>query len=182
MALEAVEEQGMVALEAVRRQLQAQLPLEFQLLSVGSVPVFGPSLSQELLKALWHFDLSHQPLGSAPDGPEAAPSPRLDWDAAVADLLAAETLVWSDTDKKGRPRQRDCRPYLLQLARLEPVGARADTAPAPTATIRLALEASIDLQGRSLRPEQVRHWLAERLAAPLQLGQVQRRALVLGPC
>ena len=105
----------------------------------------------------------------------------LDWDGAVADLLAAETLVWSDTDKKGRPRQRDCRPCLLQLGRLAGSGDPGVDAPAEPC-IRLELEAAIDLQGRSLRPEQLQHWLAERLARPLQLGRVERRALVLRPC
>ena len=166
-------------LEVVRRQLQAQLPAEFPLLSVAAVPVFGPSLSQELLKAHWRFEL--RPLPAEPSAAGAQGVSALDWDGAVADLLAAETLVWSDTDKKGRPRQRDCRPCLLQLGRLAGSGDPGVDAPAEPC-IRLELEAAIDLQGRSLRPEQLQHWLAERLARPLQLGRVERRALVLRPC
>ena len=172
-------------LEVVRRQLQAQLPAELPLLSVAAVPVFGPSLSQELLKARWRFDLWPQPAGASAGASAGAvpPVPSAPaWDAALADLLAAETLIWSDTDKKGRPRQRDCRPYLLQL---EPVSAAAEEglAGVPAAQrIRLELEAAIDLQGRSLRPEQLQHWLAERLASPLQLGRVERRLLQLRPC
>ncbi|MCX5949084.1 MAG: TIGR03936 family radical SAM-associated protein, partial [Cyanobacteria bacterium] len=166
-------------LEAVRRQLQAQLPAEFPLLSVASVPVFGPSLSQELQKAHWHFDLQPLPLDSPPTTVDRAPA--LDWDGALADLLAAETLIWSDTDKKGRPRQRDCRPYLLRLGRLRPAG-DLDPDGSLEQPIRLALEATIDLQGRSLRPEQLQHWLAERLAVPLRLGRVERRSLELRPC
>ena len=33
----------------------------------------------------------------------------------VAAVLAAPSLIWQDTDKKGRPRQRDCREALLGL-------------------------------------------------------------------
>ena len=166
-------------LEAVQAQLQAQLPAELPLLSVAAVPVFGPSLSQELLKAHWRFDLLPLPGDSPMAGADGTPA--LDWNAALAELLAAETLVWSDKDKKGRPRQRDCRPYLLQLGRVTAPGAPGADAPAEPG-IRLDLLAAIDLQGRSLRPEQLQHWLAERLSSPLQLGRVARRALVLRSC
>jgi hypothetical protein len=105
----------------------------------------------------------------------------LDWQAALADLLAAESLIWSDTDKKGRPRQRDCRPFLLQLGPVDPSDDRT-AGPPGEPSIRLDLVAAIDLQGRSLRPEQLQHWLGERLATPLRLGQVERRSLVLRPC
>ena len=132
-----------------------------------------------MLKAHWRFDLWPQKAG-APEAGVGPTPPALAWDSALADLLAAETLIWSDTDKKGRPRQRDCRPYLLGLV---PAAGEDELAAAPgEQCIRLDLEAAIDLQGRSLRPEQLQHWLAERLASPLQLGRVERRSLVLRPC
>ena len=93
---------------AVRARLQVELPQEFQLLSAESVEVFGPSLSQQLVAARWQIQLT----------PATDPIlPSLEqWHQAVAAVLAAPSLIWQDTDKKGRPRQRDCREALLGLA------------------------------------------------------------------
>jgi hypothetical protein len=43
------------------------------------------------------------------------------------------------------------------------------------------LWAAIDGSGRSLRPEQVQHWIAERLGQSLALTALHRQALVLKP-
>ena len=88
-------------------------------------------------------------------------------------MLAAETLMWNDTDKKGRPRSRDCRPFLLDLQWAEP---QSD------GSLLCTLWAAIDAAGRSLRPEQVQHWLAERLGQSLSLSDLRRKDLVLKPC
>ena len=153
-----------------RRALVAVLPGEFELLSVAAVPVAAPSLSQELSAAIWRFSLvPEEPAGRV--GPTAE-----DWQRAVEAVLAAQSLIWRDTDKKGRPRERDCRPALLDLAMLE-VANGPDAAAAS-----LRLEASIDPQGRSLRPEQMAHWLAEELGRPLRLEAVRREALCLRAC
>ena len=146
----------------VRERLQPQLPPEFQLLSIVRVPVFGVSLSQELESAQWTFLLQAQ--GGEPVAPEQ-------WLQARATLLAAETLIWHDTDKKGRPRTRDCRPFLLDL----------QMPAAPDSTQPCSLWAAIDASGRSLRPEQVQHWIAERLGQSLTLTALRRQALVLKP-
>ena len=148
---------------AVRARLQVELPQEFQLLSAESVEVFGPSLSQQLMAARWQIQLT-----PAPD--QILPSLE-QWQQAVAAVLAAPSLIWQDTDKKGRPRQRDCREALLGLGlTLEPGG-----------SVMLELDAAIDPSGRSLRPEQLQHWLAEQLDRPLHLGRLQRQALTLKP-
>ena len=148
---------------AVRARLQVELPQEFQLLSAESVEVFGPSLSQQLVAARWQIQLT----------PATDPIlPSLEqWHQAVAAVLAAPSLIWQDTDKKGRPRQRDCREALLGLGfTLEPGG-----------SVLLELDAAIDPSGRSLRPEQLQHWLAEQLDRPLHLGRLRRQALLLKP-
>ncbi|MFN9934181.1 MAG: TIGR03936 family radical SAM-associated protein, partial [Cyanobacteriota bacterium] len=151
------------ASEAMER-LQLELPEGFHLHSVAEVPVSGPSLSQELAEAHWRFTL-HTPAGHPGPDPGA-------WRAAIADLLATDPLPWHDTDKKGRPRQRDCRPFLRELV--------AETVEVEAAD--LFLRAAIDPQGRSLRPEQISAWLAERLAVPLVLAAVRREALRLAAC
>ncbi len=148
---------------AVRARLQVELPQEFQLLSAESVEVFGPSLSQQLMAARWQIQLTPAPDPILPSLEQ--------WQQAVAAVLAAPSLIWQDTDKKGRPRQRDCREALLGLdLNLEPGG-----------RVMLELDAAIDASGRSLRPEQLQHWLSEQLDRPLHLGRLRRQALHLKP-
>ena len=139
-----------------RKTLQPLLPEGIQLLAAAVVPVSGKSLSQELTGAIWCFDLVPQ---------EQAPMP-LDWNAAVDQLLQATNLVWHDTDKKGRPRERDCRPALKALH---------VTDQNANGSVRLRLEAAVDEMGRSLRPAQIQHWLAETVGQSLQ---VQRLSLI----
>ncbi len=162
----------------VRVLLQQQLPPGLQLLSASQVPSFAPSLSQELLEAHWRIEL----LAPSAEGGLASPPPldgaRLR--AATAALLEAAELPWHDQDKKGRPRSRDCRPYLIELAPFE--AGDAASMPGQEGSMTLSLRARIDPQGRSIRPEHLRHWLSEALAQPLRLGRIQRRALTLATC
>jgi hypothetical protein len=168
----------------VRQRLQAQLPGEFSLLAVAEVPLAGPSLSQELAAAHWTLVLEPGPSDQAApwsfegygegdaqeqaDAGASGPPPGEAWQSAAADLLAAPQWIWSDTDKKGRPRQRDLRGSLASLV-VEPQGA----------TVTLRVEATIDGAGRSLRPEQLQHWFSSRLGWPLHLRRVCRDGLVL---
>jgi hypothetical protein len=41
---------------------------------------------------------------------------------------------------------------------------------------------AIDSQGRSIRPQQIQHWLSERLGQPLLLQAARREALLLHAC
>ena len=43
------------------------------------------------------------------------------------------------------------------------------------------LRAVVDSSGRSLRPEQLQHWLGELLGQPLTVTALRRRALLLKP-
>jgi hypothetical protein len=103
------------------------------------------------------------------------------WDRAINAVLNAPTLPWRDQDKKGRPRERDCRPYLLALRTTTPKAAAASRALEPL-RLDLELEAAIDPQGRSLRPDYVAYWLAEALAIPLTVDSVRRQRLRLRSC
>ncbi|MFO7629596.1 MAG: TIGR03960 family B12-binding radical SAM protein [Prochlorococcaceae cyanobacterium] len=157
---------------AVQARLQAELPPGLQLLSAALVPTFGPSLSQELEAAHWRFTLAPEH-GSSAGGNAQPLLEQQRWQGAIDELLARPELIWRDTDKKGRPRQRDCRGDLrcLELLAVGPEGGAS-----------LAMQAGIDLQGRSLRPQQLQHWLAEVLAVPLGLGSICRQSLVLRAC
>ena len=81
--------------------------------------------------------------------------------------------IWHDVDKKGRPRQRDCRPALrhIQLIRHDSL----------LGMVELELETRIDGQGFGVRPEHGRVWLSEHLQQPLRLGMLRREALRLRP-
>jgi radical SAM family uncharacterized protein len=180
--------------EAARQALAAVLPAEFRLLSATMVPVASPSLSQELEAAQWRFSLRPAATNEEQGAKEAGPGmprtlpeglgswpPAEAWDRAINAVLNAPTLPWRDQDKKGRPRERDCRPYLLALRTTTPKAAAALRSLEPL-RLDLELEAAIDPQGRSLRPDQVAYWLAEALAIPLTVDSVRRQRLCLRPC
>ena len=152
-----------LAAETLIRTLQPLLPEGITLLSACEVPVGGPSLSQEIRGAVWSFDVDLESPGAI----------AVDWDAALHALLGADALIWNDTDKKGRPRQRDCRASLQSLEIMEARGRQGQ---------RLRLEAGVDEMGRSLRPAQIQHWLAEQLNQPIAVDKVCRDALVLARC
>ena len=169
--------------DQVRERLQAELPLGLALRSVRQVPLQGPSLSQELRAAHWSLQLhpalpiSAAPISAAAElaaGHQAVEWPLEEcWQRAIQALLNSDTLLWHDTDKKGRPRSRDCRPYLLSL---DLVTIASDPR---TPGVELRLEACIDPQGRSLRPDHLRAWLAGELGLELRLGRMRRLALLL---
>jgi radical SAM family uncharacterized protein/radical SAM-linked protein len=150
----------------VRQRLQEQLPAEFALAAVEEVPVSGPSLSQELEAATWWLELAE-----TSDAPAAFPGAGA-WQAAAQALLASDSWIWHDTDKKGRPRSRECRPDLLRLVvQTQPEGA-----------IGVEYSATIDPAGRSLRPEQLQHWFQQQLGVPLALRRLRRQSLQLRQC
>ena len=150
-----------LAPEVLLQTLQGLLPEGIVLCSAQEVPVKGKSLSQEIVGAAWSFDLI------------SASGTTTDWPGALAAITAAETLMWNDTDKKGRPRQRDCRPALRQLTIVDATEAER---------VRLRLDADVDPMGRSIRPSQIQYWLEQHLAMPLRLDQLRREALQLAEC
>ena len=145
----------------LQQGLQPLLPSGITLLSVAEVPVSSPSLSQEIRAAVWSFDV------------ELESGMTFDWSPAIAALLAADQLMWHDTDKKGRPRSRDCRSVLRRLDVLsDPEGSR----------LRLRLEADVDSMGRSLRPSQIQHWLEQQVCEPIAVQSLKRDRLELARC
>ena len=150
-----------LAPDRLRSVLQPLLPEGISLLAVAEVPVASRSLSQEISAAVWSFDLQ-----VAPESPREG----VDWSMAVAAITAAEQLIWHDTDKKGRPRQRDCRSALRRLEVLDGSSPHRG---------RLRLEAEVDEMGRSLRPAQLQHWIAEQQGVSLEIIGLSREALQL---
>ena len=157
-----------VEAQQVLRRWQQTLPPGLALLEAKEVSVSGPSLSQQLEASRWSFVLKSQ-LGEPSIAHER-------WREALDDLLSRDTLIWEDKDKKGRLRQRDCRPALVSLELVGPVAGEA------TEGMMMELLARIDHQGRSMKPAQLQHWLSEAMEQSLLLQNVRRLELRLVRC
>ena len=147
--------------EQLMDRLAPLLPEGFALLEAHGVPVKSPALSQMLQSAHWRLCLQ-------PSGADPLPAERR-CQEALGELLGAEALPLEELDRQGRRRRRDLRPLLLDLhwhhwspQRLE-----------------LGLETLVQANGRSLKPDQLRQLLAQRLGCDLQQTQLRRVALKL---
>jgi radical SAM-linked protein len=156
--------------QAALTALQNQLPSDFQLLAAEQVALEGPNLSALVRGALWQFE------ATMVDGlPTPNPS---QWQGALTALMAASELPWQDTDKKGRPRQRDYRELLRDLRLMSPEPG-APRPVEPGGTVVIALESAITPQGLGLKPDHLCHWLAHHLGRPLRADRSRRMALTL---
>jgi radical SAM-linked protein len=167
--LELVEPLEPEAAPRVLQRLQQELPDGLRLQSCAVVPLQGPSLSQELEGARWHFSLQCE--SGTPEAPGRPWPEAEEWEGALQALMQSDRWIWNDRDKKGRPRQRDCRPALRQLSLAPQAGSGS--------AVNLVLETRIDTQGFGVRPEHLRSWLSDHLALPLRLGPQKRAALIL---
>ena len=147
--------------EQLMDRLAPLLPEGFALLEAHGVPVKSPALSQMLQSAHWRLCLQ-------PSGADRLPAERR-CQEALGELLGAEALPLEELDRQGRRRRRDLRPLLLDLhwhhwspQRLE-----------------LGLETLVQANGRSLKPDQLRQLLSQRLGCELQQTQLRRVALKL---
>ena len=137
------------------------LPEGFALLEAHGVPVKSPALSQMLQSAHWRLCLQ-------PSGADPLPAERR-CQEALGELLGAEALPLEELDRQGRRRRRDLRPLLLDLHwhHWSPQ------------QLELGLETLVQANGRSLKPDQLRQLLAQRLGCELQQTQLRRVALKL---
>ena len=147
--------------EQLMDRLAPLLPQGFALLEAHGVPVKSPALSQMLQSAHWRLCLQ-------PSGADPLPAERR-CQEALGELLGTEALPLEELDRQGRRRRRDLRPLLLDLhwhhwspQRLE-----------------LGLETLVQANGRSLKPDQLRQLLSQRLGCELQQTQLRRVALKL---
>ncbi len=154
--------------ETVMKDLQEELPIGLEILSAIKIPINSKSLSQELSEAIWSFELQaisdKKPLLT-------------DWEEGLKHLLYSQELVWSDKDKKGRDRQRDCRPALKSLI-IKDIG-NIENELEPVEIIKVKLDALIDSMGRSVKPIQIQHWLSKFLNQPLNIKCIKRDELKL---
>ena len=147
--------------EQLMDRLAPLLPQGFALLEAHGVPVKSPALSQMLQSAHWRLCLE-------PSGADPLPAERR-CQEALGELLGAEALPLEELDRQGRRRRRDLRPLLLDLHwhHWSPQ------------QLELGLETLVQANGRSLKPDQLRQLLAQRLGCELQQTQLRRVALKL---
>ena len=147
--------------EQLMDRLAPLLPEGFALLEAHGVPVKSPALSQMLQSAHWRLCLQ-------PSGADPLPAERR-CQEALGELLGAEALPLEELDRQGRRRRRDLRPLLLDLHwhHWSPQ------------QLELGLETLVQANGRSLKPDQLRQLLAQRLGCELQQTQLRRVALKL---
>ncbi|MEL0170629.1 MAG: TIGR03936 family radical SAM-associated protein [Synechococcus sp.] len=147
--------------EQLMDRLAPLLPQGFALLEAHGVPVKSPALSQMLQSAHWRLCLE-------PSGADSLP-PERRCQEALGELLGAEALPLEELDRQGRRRRRDLRPLLLDLHwhHWSPQ------------QLELGLETLVQANGRSLKPDQLRQLLAQRLGFELQQTQLRRVALKL---
>jgi len=147
--------------EQLMDRLAPLLPEGFSLLEAHGVPVKSPALSQMLHSAHWRLCLQ-------PSGADPLPAERR-CQEALGELLGAEALPLEELDRQGRRRRRDLRPLLLDLHwhHWSPQ------------QLELGLETLVQANGRSLKPDQLRQLLAQRLGCELQQTQLRRVALKL---
>ena len=147
--------------EQLMDRLAPLLPEGFSLLEAHGVPVKSPALSQMLQSAHWRLCLQ-------PSGADPLPAERR-CQEALGELLGAEALPLEELDRQGRRRRRDLRPLLLDLHwhHWSPQ------------QLELGLETLVQANGRSLKPDQLRQLLAQRLGCELQQTQLRRVALKL---
>ena len=147
--------------EQLMDRLAPLLPQGFALLEAHGVPVKSPALSQMLQSAHWRLCLE-------PSGADRLPAERR-CQEALGELLGAEALPLEELDRQGRRRRRDLRPLLLDLHwhHWSPQ------------QLELGLETLVQANGRSLKPDQLRQLLAQRLGCELQQTQLRRVALKL---
>ena len=147
--------------EQLMDRLAPLLPEGFALLEAHGVPVKSPALSQMLQSAHWRLCLQ-------PSGADRLPAERR-CQEALGELLGAEALPLEELDRQGRRRRRDLRPLLLDLHwhHWSPQ------------QLELGLETLVQANGRSLKPDQLRQLLSQRLGCELQQTQLRRVALKL---
>ena len=147
---------------------QRQLPNGLKLINSESIPISASNLSQVLEGATWIFEL----------GTES--KSKINWQDGLSKLIASESLMWRDTDKKGRPRELECRPLLKSIILKKKIEKEKEFF--CLKSNRIELKTYIDQMGRSIKPIQVKLWLEEYFDQSLIISSVIRDEIHLLKC
>ena len=155
----------------VEEKLQRELPIGMKILNSETLPVTKNSLSQDLKEATWNFSVKAL----------STKSPSLmQWEKALENIIEAQELIWTDTDKKGRKRSRNFKPELKSLTiknRLK----KADQL-SEVKMLEIELNSFISFQGKSIKPIHVKYWLSKRIGNDLEIFGLKRTKLILKRC
>ncbi len=151
--------------------LQQHLPEGINLISANGIPFTKTSLSQELLQANWRFDLTINLERSIP---------LREINSTIEEIKNAENLLWIDTDKKGRHRQRDFCSLLRNLFLTNPIYGKDQRV--SNGGVSIDLHSLITTQGQSIKPSHIKFWLMESLGNNLEIKNIKRTELILKKC
>ncbi len=148
----------------IKEQLQKVLPQGINLLEVKAIPITKISLAQELIQSHWTFDLISQ---------SNEKSSIETWNLAIQKITQSKTLIWKDTDKKGRYRERDFRPMLEKINLISWQDFSSEK------FVSIELHSLISSNGQSIKPLHIQHWLSQILSNTLEIKNIQRKELIL---
>ena len=148
--------------------LQKTLPSGINLLTAESTSIKKENLSQQLEKAIWSFKLEFSAGGVA----------LKEIQNCIQKIVSSKTLIWSDKDKKGNKRERDFRPELKSLSFKITERLTDDI----LKNIELELVSYISPEGRNLKPEYVKGWMAKHLKTTPKMTELKRNELILKKC
>ncbi len=151
--------------------LQKYLPKGIHLLNSVCIPIQKSKLSQELMQANWHFEIQ---------GRKGSQFGSKKWEHAIKTIVNSKELIWVDTDKKGRLRERDLKPELknLLLTEYKIKNDQLDD----EETISIELQSLISPIGQSIKPMHIKHLLAKSLGHSITIKDIKRSKLILKKC
>ncbi len=152
-------------------KLQKVLPDGIKLLEAEKIPIKKISLSQEIIEAIWRFKVT-------------IISKKLtdisQWNKAIENISNSKHLIWVDSDKKGRKRERDFKPELKSLK--IKAYSKSNKKCIHSNTIEIELRSFISPLGKNIKPDYIKCWLEAFLGNSLKITELQRTQLVLKRC
>ena len=155
----------------VLNKLQENLPKGIELKSAENITITKNSLSQEIIEAIWSFNLNNFSRGNVNINKIYA---------AVNKIKNSKKLILIDTDKKGRKRERDFRSELKSLKIIE-FNNQLEKHKVNN-SIHMELRSLIDPLGKNIKPEYIKSWLEEFSGESLKINHIKRIQLILKRC
>ncbi len=155
----------------VQKCLQECLPNGINIIHTEVIPITKISLAKQLQQANWSFNL----IINSPKNFKLENLRK-----AINNLLDSEKLIWTDTDKKGRKRERDFRPELKRIYIGKGKGSSKEDS--YHKKISIELESLISPIGQSVKPDHIRHWLSKNIDNTLEIADIKRNELILKKC
>ncbi len=155
----------------VLMKIQEKLPKGIELKSAENIAISKTSLSQEIIEAVWSFNLSKLSEGNL--------NPKKIYEG-INKIKDSKQLILIDTDKKGRIRKRDFRPELKHIKLIEFKNKlKKDNV---NNSFHMELNSLINPLGKNVKPEYIKSWLEEFSGESLKINNIKRVQLILKRC